>query len=222
MVEKDLFGEGFGNGEQPGDGEREDAGGRSRRGEPAGSRKRATAGSQKGRASPIARGTATTPPPTSRCWRGLSRSAAALACTSAGTDVRALHHLFAEVLDNAMDEAVAGHANVIEVRFGKDGLTVSDNGRGNSRRGASALSGEVGAGSHHDDLARRRKVRFQGLRGLGRPPRRRRLRGERAVGRADRRGRARQEALPPELFTRGADQRARARWGPHPTDAAQR
>ena len=32
-----------------------------------------------------------------------------------GTDERALHHLVAEVLDNSMDEAVAGHANRIEV-----------------------------------------------------------------------------------------------------------
>ena len=34
-----------------------------------------------------------------------------------GTDERALHHLFAEVLDNAMDEAVAGHAKRIEVEL---------------------------------------------------------------------------------------------------------
>ena len=48
-----------------------------------------------------------------------------------GTDERALHHLFAEVLDNAMDEAVAGHARLIEVRLGPDGsLTVRDDGRG--------------------------------------------------------------------------------------------
>ncbi len=48
-----------------------------------------------------------------------------------GTDERALHHLVAEVLDNAMDEAVAGHANRIEVEYGADGsVTVSDNGRG--------------------------------------------------------------------------------------------
>ncbi|MFM8376436.1 MAG: type IIA DNA topoisomerase subunit B, partial [Phenylobacterium sp.] len=48
-----------------------------------------------------------------------------------GTDERALHHLFAEVLDNAMDEAVAGHARVIEVRLDADGaLTVRDDGRG--------------------------------------------------------------------------------------------
>ncbi|NWG45193.1 MAG: DNA topoisomerase IV subunit B [Alphaproteobacteria bacterium] len=48
-----------------------------------------------------------------------------------GTDEKALHHLFAEVLDNAMDEAVAGHATRIEVHLDADGrLTVTDNGRG--------------------------------------------------------------------------------------------
>ncbi len=48
-----------------------------------------------------------------------------------GTDEKALHHLFAEVIDNSMDEAVAGHATWIEVRLEADGfLTVSDNGRG--------------------------------------------------------------------------------------------
>jgi len=48
-----------------------------------------------------------------------------------GTDDKALHHLFAEVIDNSMDEAVAGHATFIEVEFSADGfLTVTDNGRG--------------------------------------------------------------------------------------------
>ncbi|HSG32966.1 MAG TPA: DNA topoisomerase IV subunit B [Sphingomonadaceae bacterium] len=48
-----------------------------------------------------------------------------------GTDERALHHLAAEVLDNAMDEAVAGHANRIEVALEEGNrLTISDNGRG--------------------------------------------------------------------------------------------
>ena len=48
-----------------------------------------------------------------------------------GTDERALHHLFAEVLDNSMDEAVAGHADRIEVSLDEDGyVTVTDNGRG--------------------------------------------------------------------------------------------
>jgi topoisomerase-4 subunit B len=48
-----------------------------------------------------------------------------------GTDTNAYHHLFAEVIDNSMDEAIAGHATRIEVHLGADGyLTVSDNGRG--------------------------------------------------------------------------------------------
>src|SRR3982075_4561024 len=48
-----------------------------------------------------------------------------------GTDEKALHHLFAEVTDNAMDEALAGHASFIEVELSGDGfLTVADNGRG--------------------------------------------------------------------------------------------
>ncbi|NNE24763.1 MAG: DNA topoisomerase IV subunit B, partial [Rhizobiales bacterium] len=48
-----------------------------------------------------------------------------------GTDEKALHHLFAEVIDNSMDEAVAGHATFIEVDYDADGyLVISDNGRG--------------------------------------------------------------------------------------------
>jgi topoisomerase IV subunit B len=52
-----------------------------------------------------------------------------------GTDERALHHLAAEVLDNAMDEAVAGHATRIEVTLEEEPgtagrLTITDNGRG--------------------------------------------------------------------------------------------
>ena len=48
-----------------------------------------------------------------------------------GTDSRAMHHLFAEVIDNSMDEAVAGHASFIDVEFMKGNrLSVRDNGRG--------------------------------------------------------------------------------------------
>ncbi|CEJ88762.1 DNA topoisomerase IV, subunit B [Hyphomicrobium sp. GJ21] len=48
-----------------------------------------------------------------------------------GTDEKAMHHLFAEVIDNSMDEAVAGHATWIEVELSADGfLAVTDNGRG--------------------------------------------------------------------------------------------
>ncbi len=48
-----------------------------------------------------------------------------------GTDERALHHLVAEILDNSMDEAVAGHASRIEVELHADySITIRDNGRG--------------------------------------------------------------------------------------------
>src|SRR6266540_6457562 len=45
-----------------------------------------------------------------------------------GTDDKAMHHLFAEVIDNSMDEAVAGHATFIDVELSADGyLAVTDN-----------------------------------------------------------------------------------------------
>ena len=48
-----------------------------------------------------------------------------------GADEAAMHHLVAEVLDNSMDEAVAGHATWIDVELAADGaVTVRDNGRG--------------------------------------------------------------------------------------------
>ena len=48
-----------------------------------------------------------------------------------GTDEISMHHLVAEVLDNSMDEAVAGHASRIEISLSKDmTITISDNGRG--------------------------------------------------------------------------------------------
>ena len=48
-----------------------------------------------------------------------------------GTDEKALHHLFAEVIDNSMDEALAGHSTWIEVEMEANGfVSVTDNGRG--------------------------------------------------------------------------------------------
>lgn len=48
-----------------------------------------------------------------------------------GTDEAALHHLCMEIIDNSMDEAVAGHASWISVELNSDGsVSVADNGRG--------------------------------------------------------------------------------------------
>ena len=69
-----------------------------------------------------------------------------------GTDERALHHLFAEVLDNAMDEAVAGHAKVIEVS-----LDAGVANRGSQRRRLGrdrCLSGIQSVDLNHVEAAR--------------------------------------------------------------------
>ena len=82
-----------------------------------------------------------------------------------GTDERALHHLVAEVLDNAMDEAVAGHANRIEVELAR--RLLADGARQRPRhagRPAPAFPGQVGARGHPLHAARGRQVLRQGLR----------------------------------------------------------
>ena len=48
-----------------------------------------------------------------------------------GTDSKGLHHLVSEVLDNSMDEAVAGFATQIDIEFiSEDEISIADNGRG--------------------------------------------------------------------------------------------
>ena len=118
-----------------------------------------------------------------------------------GTDARALHHLAAEVIDNAMDEAVAGHASRIEVTLEPGNrLTVTDNGRGipvdphPKYPGKSAL--EVIMTTLHSGG----KFEGKAYSTSRRPPRRRGQRRQRLVDRDHRRGRARQDALPPDLL----------------------
>ena len=117
-----------------------------------------------------------------------------------GTDARALHHLAAEVIDNCMDEAVAGFATRIEVELARQRLTVTDNGRGipvdphPKYPGKSALEvimTTLHSGGKFDGKAYSTRG---GLHGVGVSV------VNALVDRTDRRGRARPHPLSPELL----------------------
>ena len=81
-----------------------------------------------------------------------------------GTDEKAMHHLFAEVIDNSMDEAVAGHATWIEVELAADGfLSVTDNGRGIPVGPHPKFKNKSALEVVMTHAARRRQIRQQGL-----------------------------------------------------------
>ena len=129
-----------------------------------------------------------------------------------GTDEKALHHLFAEVIDNAMDEALAGHATFIEVELDAEGfVSVTDNGRGIPVDPHPKFKNKSALEVIMCTLARRRQVRLQGVRHLGRLARRRRLGRQRAVRPHGGRGRARPEALQDGVRARQAEGQAAGR-----------
>ena len=126
-----------------------------------------------------------------------------------GTDEKALHHLFAEVIDNSMDEALEGHATFIEVELEADGfVTVTDNGRGipvdphpkfKNKSALEVIMCTLHAGG---------KFEFEGVRHLGRPARRRGLGRQRALRAHGGGGRARADALPHGVRARQAEGQA--------------
>ena len=136
------------------------------------------------------------------------------------TDQRGLHHLVYEIVDNSIDEALAGYCNRIEIIIGKSSMvTVRDNGRG-IPVGIHPKTGKQCSGSGNDHPACRRQVRQRRLQGGLRSARRGRLGGQCLVVVDEGRRAPGRQALSPGVQGRAAAVR-RVRWSVRPRIPAQ-